>query len=286
MAEKKVKLISDLPIIPEVAMKVMDIATDNLDISFKELENIIKVDPGLTSKILKVANSALYSRQKEITNLQTAITLLGFKNIKSLVLLLTASSIFQKARQTNFYKTFWRHSIITAFIAKILAKNNGKNDIAENVFICALLHKIGKVLLFTSDQAAYTKIMEDETTKDTWIESLEEEVFETNYRKLGGELFKSWNFPNMFIDVAEEHNSQNITSPHKNIIIIVTIASLLTDKFGFGSFTTPKKELLDKMLPHLSLKPEDVEYYEKNYSDLLAKDKLFEECQNLVGLNT
>ena len=79
------KFMKQLPVIPEVATKIMGIAEDGSEISFQELENIIKVDPGLTTKILRVANSAMYARQREIKNLQMAITLLGLKNIKSLV---------------------------------------------------------------------------------------------------------------------------------------------------------------------------------------------------------
>lgn len=284
MAAKKIKLMSDLPIIPEVAMKVMNIASDGMDISFKDLENIIKVDPGLTSKILRVANSALYARQKEITSLQTAITLLGFKNIKSLVLLLTASSLFQRARNTAFYQSFWQYSIITAFLARLLAKRDKKNDIAESIFICGLLHKIGQVALFTSDQEEYVQLLEREKNDDTWIELLEEQVYGTNHRKLGAEMLRNWNFPNVFVDVAAEHNSLNITSQYKTIIIYVTVGSLLTTKFGFGNLTTPKEELLKKMLRHMTLSDDDIQYYQENYLEILSKDKLFKECQGLVGI--
>ena len=70
-----------LPVMPAVSQKILQHAEGGEDISFKELEDLIKLDPGLTAKILKVANSALYARQREITTLQMAITLLGLKNI-------------------------------------------------------------------------------------------------------------------------------------------------------------------------------------------------------------
>ena len=118
----------DLPVIPEVAFKIMRIAEDKLDISFHELENIIKVDPGLTAKILKIANSALYARQREIKSLQMSITLLGFANIKSLVLLVSATNTFAKFKKTKFYQRFWKHTILTAFLAKHIAKGGGNQD--------------------------------------------------------------------------------------------------------------------------------------------------------------
>jgi HD-like signal output (HDOD) protein len=141
------KYINDLPVIPSVAIKVINLAENGLDISFKELENIIKIDPGLTAKILKIANSALYARQKEIESLQKAITLLGFKNIKSLVLLVIAAKFFHKEKNIEFYQHFWKHSIITAFIAKTIVTNSDKIEMAELAFVCGLLHNIGRVVL-------------------------------------------------------------------------------------------------------------------------------------------
>ena len=104
--EEQIKLnIKEVPIMPEVSTKILNLEVDNLQISFNELEKVVLLDPALTAKILKVANSALYARQKEIKNLQQAITLLGFKMIKSLVLLVSASNIFGKSKVTKKHKS-------------------------------------------------------------------------------------------------------------------------------------------------------------------------------------
>ena len=142
----------------------------------KELENIIKVDPGLTAKVLKVSNSALYARQKEIKNLQTAITLLGFKNIKSLILLVTASAFFKKDRKSEFYQDFWKHSIFSAFMARTIATKCKKIDIAETVFICGLLHNVGRAVLFIADPEKYKEVLEMEKNKSDWIENFEQKL--------------------------------------------------------------------------------------------------------------
>ncbi|MEJ2663470.1 MAG: HDOD domain-containing protein [Spirochaetia bacterium] len=278
------KYINDLPVLPEVATKVINLAEDGLDISFKELENIIKIDPGLTSKILKIANSALYARQKEIESLQKAITLLGFKNIKSLVLLVIAARFFQKAENVDFYRGFWRHSIITAFMAKTIMIKSNKIEISELSFICGLLHNIGQAMLFNVDPQKYSQVMEKSSQNNNWIEVYEEELFGVNHRQLGAELFKKWNFPETFIDVVLEHDSLNITSQYKNLIIIITLSDLITDKLGFGVFFPAKSELLDTLLLHTALSKKDIEYYEKYFLENLKKDPLFHECRELFGL--
>lgn len=139
---------------PEVAAKVMNLKEGGKEISFKELEGIIMMDPGLTSKILKIANSALYARQREITSLQMAITLLGFKNIRNLVLLLTASSMFPRMRTHSFHAGFWRHGTLAAFLSRGLVVRCAKGAGAEEAFIAGLLHDIGQAILYNNSRTS------------------------------------------------------------------------------------------------------------------------------------
>ena len=82
-----------------------------------------------------------------------------------------------------------------------------------------------------------------------------------------------------------EHNSINITSPHKILIIHVTIAGLIAEKAGFGTFNQVKEDMLRQLLPHLCITEDDVLNYTQNYIDILGKDRLFIECQSLFGLD-
>ena len=269
---------------PEVAARVLSITEDSLDISFKELENIIKVDPGLTTKILKIANSALYARQREIKNLQMAITLLGFKNIKSLVLLVTASNLFLKMQKSAFHKAFWKHSLIVAFFAKNIAIRCRKNEMAEEVFLSGLLHDIGQAVFYNYNAEKYLGILKREEENQEPLEKIEKEEYGTDHKEVGAAILKNWNFPDQYSDTALEHDSLNITSAHKNLIITVTVGDLLAEKLGFGIFTPDKEELYRKILPYTCLKNSDAEYYEKHFFDELKKDPLFRDCQTLFGV--
>lgn len=284
MNETFEKYLKNFPVIPEVARKIMSMAEDKLDISFKELENIIIVDPGLTAKILKVANSALYARQREIKNLQMAITLLGFKNIKSLVMLVTASNAFSKHKDSNFYQTFWKHSVVSAFLSKHIALRMNQNDNAEEYFLAGLLHDIGQVALFNSDTAKYENIIKITAEEKKTLETAEEEEYKINHKDLGGSILQKWYFPEQYVDVAKEHISSNITSVHKLMISIISIADIITDNLGFGHITPDSKELLSNLLLYTGLKEEDIEYYTNEYMNDLKKNPLFNECKTLFNL--
>jgi putative nucleotidyltransferase with HDIG domain len=276
--------LKNIPVIPEVASKVMGITEDKLDISFRELENIIKIDPGLTAKILKVANSALYSRQKEITSLQTAITLLGFKTIKSLVMLLTASSMFSHQRRGKFYKYFWKHSVITAFIAKEIVRKSPHKSRSEDAFLAGLLHDLGQAALYNSQPGKYEQLYQESMTKNEWSKNLENEYFDADHKEVGSEILRSWNFPDLYVDAALEHGSLNVTSPHKQIILRVTAADILSTATA-AELPQRKQELLEQLGKFIDLKPDQIEYYTTRYLDDVQEDALFLECRSLFGLN-
>ena len=274
------KYLNDFPIIPAVASKIMAIAEENIDISFKKLEAIVSVDPMLTAKILKIANSALYARQNEIVNLQMAIGLLGFKTIKSLVILLTASRFSRKLKNREVLNSFWRHSLATAFIAKqILIRNKDRKD-EESVFIAGLLHDIGQVALFQRYPDRYRDLLTNEQAVSS-VEKVEQSLFNTDHRKLGGFILRKWNFPDMYVAVAEEHGNRNVQSIYKNIIYTVTLADLLTEKIGFGQGRYVDDDLFLELVSFLHMDAEDILYFQHEFLPFIEKDPLFAECQEI-----
>ncbi len=275
------KYINDLPIIPDVASKIMSIAENNFDISFKALEEIIMIDPMLTSRILKVANSALYARQSEIINLQMAIGLLGFNNIKSLVLLITASQFSKKLKTSEYMNKFWRHSIATAFIAKHIMHRKKDRANEETAFVAGLLHDIGQVALFQSNPEEYEKLLDSVMQEDMEIEVFERQHYQTDHREIGSSLLAQWNFPGIYIDAAKEHNTINVNSKHRSLVLTVTLADLLSDYLGYGQREGSREKLLKEVLSLTNHDDSDLEYFKSNYKDIFEEDPLFKECQRL-----
>ncbi|MDA3940163.1 MAG: HDOD domain-containing protein [Spirochaetia bacterium] len=279
--EKFDKYINNLPIIPDVASKIMAIADDNFDISFKELEEIILIDPMLTARILKVANSAMYARQSEIANLQVAIGLLGFKNIKSLVLLITASQFSKELKASEYMNNFWRHSIATAFIAKHIMHRKKDRANEETAFVAGLLHDIGQAVLFQSDPSLFAELLKSMESIDEPVEVIERKFYKTDHREIGASLLGRWNFPNVYVDVAREHNTLNINSKYKKLVLTITLADILSDYIGYGQREGTRDDLLKSVLVLTNHTEEDLEYFKTTYVEIFEKDPLFKECQRL-----
>lgn len=281
-----IEQLKDIPVMPEVSAKVVRLTEDKLEISFRELESIIKTDPGLTAKILKIANSALYARQREIKNLQMAITLLGFKNIKSLVLLVTASGFFPHVRKTEFFRLYWSHSLISGFLARKIAVRCNRNDLSEEAFIAGLLHDIGQPVLYNANRADYEAVLAEEKEGAAPLETIEEKLFGANHREVGGALLRKWNLPDIYADTALEHESLNITSPHKTLIIFVSVACLLSEPIVYIRMADYKRDILSKLLPYTCLGAGAMDAFLATAIEELKKDPLFKEYQNLLGVGS
>lgn len=219
----------NLPVIPEVAVKILSLAEDNVDISFHDLEEVIKIDPALTAKVLKVANSALYARQAQISSLSKAISLLGFKTIKSLVLILSAASAFKVEGTQPFYREYWQISVLTAFYSKELAIEFFDKGMAEDVFLAGLIHSIGQIALYRHSPDTYNEILSHHKSNID-ISDIEKNFFEIDHRALGANILKDWTFPEIFIDCAREYGLFNIVSKYKKEIIIVSLGGLLASE--------------------------------------------------------
>ena len=275
----------NLPVIPDIATKILSITEEKLDISFKELENTIMVDPGLSAKILRVANSALYARQREVKNLQMAITLLGFKTIKSLVLLITASNMFSKGQNTAFYRFFWKHSVIVAFMAKDMAIKTANRNIADICFLAGLIHNIGQTALYNANPEGYKEVLNLARSGERRISEVEQELFEVSHREVGADVLRNWSFPDVYVDTAAEHGSPNITSSHKTAILLVSMADFVTSNIDLYKDNPLDVDVVRDILRQTSLKESDLSVYHTSFVDSLSEDKLFQECKTLFQIN-
>lgn len=275
------KYAGKLPIIPEVASRIMSIGENDQDFTFKGLEEIISLDPMLTSRILKVANSALYARQKEITTLQMAIGLLGFKNIKSLVLLVTASQLSHKFDEDPFYQDFWKHSIVTAFIAREIYYRNKDRINQDKAFTLALLHDIGKVALYNSDPALYQTVLEKSEKGEGSFIHWEKELFGADHREVGAEVMRQWNLPDLFAHIAAHHGSFNSNSSDSAIINNISLADFLAGKLGYGTAEETQEGELAFFLERTDVDQAGLDYFLKEYEKIMEEDPLFLECEKL-----
>jgi len=249
-AEKKSKTLKDklrdLPSLPEVVVKISEIVQDPKS-SAAQLAKVISHDSGLTSRVLRLVNSAYYGFPGQISGIQHAVTIVGFSTIRSLVL---SSSIFRifanKSGSTSAkdYKNFWRHSLLTAIASRIIF-DKLFFEVDENIFSAAILHDIGQIILDQYDHDNYA-LAHSEAPNPLFDEDVlkaELKYCDVTHTYIGEYVAKSWNLPEPLTSVIRFHHSPLECEEHQKLTVVVYLANILShlvleyDEFSINYFS-------------------------------------------------
>jgi putative nucleotidyltransferase with HDIG domain len=221
--------INSIPTLPAVALRVIEVTADPTS-SANDLMEIISPDVSLTTKILKIANSPFYGLTREISSLQHAVTVLGFKEIRNLVISTVAFESFKNLKQKGKFdiNKFWRHSFYCALAAKTIAVDL-KIESSE-LFVAGLVHDIGKLAMyvtFPSEFMMQLEIMNPLKIKYTAFEA-EKDVFGMTHDEVGMKLLKKWMFPENLLTAVGYHHRPQEADKKSLFPIIVHVADILT----------------------------------------------------------
>jgi len=227
------KKVRDIPSLPEVVTKVMELVS-NPNSSAAELSRVIAHDPGLTTRVLRLVNSAYYGFPKQISSIQQSIMILGFTTMRGLVLSTSIFKIFSpkdaKAGKTLDYKEFWKHSIATALCARLIANNLGITEGGE-AFSCGILHDIGKVVFDQyghSDYVEVFKLLGPRYTSEEMIRA-EEEIIGMNHANIGYKLADKWNLPESLSETIRCHHNPLDSVSNTKLVSIIYLANIFSN---------------------------------------------------------
>ena len=139
-----------LPSPPDI-LALLQERTREEDVSIQEVEALLRQDPGLVAKLLRLVNSSFFGLRTKVNNISHAIVLVGFNTLRSLIYAAFADEVYRQELPLYGYarRGLWRHSVRCAFTARMLAlRGVVEPSLAEDLFVAGLLHDVGKVLLW------------------------------------------------------------------------------------------------------------------------------------------
>lgn len=242
----KLERINDLPTLPVVANNIIQI-TRNPKTSALEVGKAISQDPALTSKVLKSANSAFYGFPRKISTITHAIVILGFANIRNIVL---TASIFDvlasKGGDGKFDREgFWQHSLACGITSKLLAKRLGIMN-ADEAFIWGLLHDLGKIVLDTYFNEDFTRVVCLAREKGILIRDAEQQLLGSDHAEVGAAVADKWNLPPILIKVIRFHHNPPLANESMRMAAIVHLADVLCRAIGVGNGGDSKVPRIDE----------------------------------------
>ena len=232
-----VALTEDLPSMPNITLKAISLL-ENENVSGEKLNNILSKDTALVTRILKIANSAIFARPREILTINQASMLIGYKTLKGIIYAASVRKMYED--MTDVQEKVWEHSIATAIFATNIATFLKKSYLDE-VFLFGMLHSLGLLALLNlkTTSKEYRKVLNIIKEKSSSYLEAEQEVFGFTHSLVGALLAKKWNFPIETCQVILHYLDPCETSIEKDEIsektALVRLSSLLSHKLNIGS---------------------------------------------------
>jgi len=195
---------TDLPAPPQAALQIIR-ACAREEVTSTEISEIASTNPALTAELLRVANSPLYGISREVTSINNAVSVLGLRAIRNLVLCISIHDAVDKEAIPNFdAEIFWEDSLRRAIIAMQLADLT-KQD-ADECFTAGLLQDFGLLILFYlhPEQASEWEKLRSMSPDKRLLR--EQEIFSITHNIIGEKLVEFWELPkSLGLAIGQHH---------------------------------------------------------------------------------
>jgi HD-like signal output (HDOD) protein len=239
----------ELPIFHPVALKLQQMLS-NYDFTVDEVAQVANGDMSLASQMLKMANSPMYMGRTKVATIKEAVIRLGAQQVINIAIAASQASTHESANPAldKYMKALWSHSHGAALGARWLALNCGMRGVADENYLAALLHDVGKLYLLKSIE----RLVNAGVINSMFDDELVMEIFEAMHVEQGYRLMQHWNFPAMYCDVIKFHHAEEWDTVNK-MLAIVRFVNMACHRVGLGLkhepdlvlVDTPEAEILD-----------------------------------------
>ncbi|MDH3221144.1 MAG: HDOD domain-containing protein [Gammaproteobacteria bacterium] len=208
--EKELKDITGLISLPEIYLKVRRLMDDETS-SIDDFANVIIVDPNLSTRVLKLVNSAVFGLSEPVDSITRAINMIGIDQLHNMVLGASAMSSLDLPNEILPLRPFWHNSLYTGVLTQQFAQML-QLERSDRQFIAGLLHEIGHLVLCArfADHARETIMVSIQSSRP--LHEIQQQLLGFHYGDIGAMLIANWNLPTE-LQVLIRHQPAPATAP-------------------------------------------------------------------------
>lgn len=265
------------PALPATVTRVIDIC-NNPRSTPNDLNTVIRLDPVLTARIMRLINSSYYGMPQRVNSMVRAIILLGMNTVKNVAL---SAAVLVDYRGASLFPAlddmaFWRHSLAVAVIARVLGRR-ANTRLGESAFLAGLLHDIGKLPMNAAYPDVYKRVVSGVREHGVPTREIERDLFGFDHSWVGALMCDTWNLDAEVRDpILYHHEPEAAPNQHKPVVRLVATADLVAQRLGYGTISFRPQEARDNdALNGIGLSPEDVEHLRQVADDEIRNAEVF-----------
>ncbi len=264
--------VGEIATLPEVTVKIIQIV-ENPKSTARDLHEVIRNDPALSARILKVVNSAFYGLPGQISSIDRAIVLLGLSAVKNIAIAASMTHLFNSGPAIEGFSgsEVWKHSISMGVTARLLSSAQGRPAVEES-FLAGIIADLGLLVerqVFRKQLAEV--IAKYESTGGKFCE-IEEALIGADHQAFGSALAAKWRFPqNLCTTIGYHHKPDALAAAHRELPTLVYVADVLVSRLKLGFCTYPETaEIPAEYYDVIKLTPDKVLTVLEQISDQVA----------------
>ena len=228
--ETLVARIEHLLSLPDAATRLNELLTDP-NAASADIAEVVSLDPVLAARVLCVVNSASFGLRRHVDTISKAIVMIGTSELHSLVLATSAGQAFRNiSSKLVDMESFWEHSMRAALVARGLAESSLRSH-RERVFLSALMHDVGKLVLYHQLPAVSTQILEAVQAGEAQDEA-EAAVLGFTHADVGALLLERWNLPASLTMPVRFHHRYEDAAEFRQEAALVHLGSRMSHLMG------------------------------------------------------
>lgn len=276
---KAVLRVTEISSLPEITTKIIQVVEDPKSTA-NDLHEIVKNDPGLATKILKVVNSAFYGLPSQIASLDRAIVLLGMSAVKNIALAASLSRLFRPGAISDQFtaKDLWEHCIAVGVCARMMAEVHVGH--AEEAFVAGLVHDLGLLVEYQVFPEQLREVVEQCVATPQDFTAAERTIIGADHQQFGEALALRWKFPPALRNaISHHHNPDKLKPEFRPLIRLIQIADTICAQNELGFYLTANTQEVtieqlaevgiseDRIAEILECLPERIQETEAIFSD-------------------
>ena len=224
-----VDYIEEIPQFPEKIMQIQHLINDP-NATMGTIASFISDDIALTTDLLKLVNSVAFGLTKECMSITEAVKMAGLRGIQHL---LYSVGTLQVLKVTgNEQKRLWEHTYRCAFFAYNLAKMQGKTNLLEEIYVCALLHDLGKIVFSSIYPEVLEKIKDLQAEKNIPEQVIKSVMSGMEHQAIGVAVAEKWNLPAAIVNTIKyQYEPESAPKKYYELVSTVSFAEFMLQFF-------------------------------------------------------
>lgn len=253
--------VGEIATLPQVTVKIIQVV-ENPKSTARDLHEIIKNDPALSTRILKVVNSAFYGLPGQIASIDRAIVLLGLSAVKNIAIAASMTHLFNGGSQVEGFSgpEVWKNSIAVGVGCRLLTAAQGKPSVEES-FLAGLIHNLGLLVVRQAFPKQLSQVLTLHQHTGRSFSDLEVEIIGADHQAFGMALATKWRFPApLCTAIGYHHKPLTVAPASRELPCLVGVAAFLArqSQMGFHQAAT-HFECTEGHLAAIKLTQSDVE---------------------------